>query len=76
MLALLIAPFTMSCSNISTTYDYTPNQTGLVACKFAAENTALIPNQHDDLVYGDDTVQRRSQVRNSIADCYEKLEQE
>ncbi len=31
---------------------------------------------YEDLVYGDGTVQSRSQVRNGIADCYEKIEGE
>ena len=75
MLALLVASTTMSCTSVPTIYDYTPNQTGLLACKFAAETIAPIPTQHEHLVYGDATVQSRTQARNSSADCYEKLYQ-
>ena len=76
LLTLLFVALTMSCSSVSTIYDYTPNQTGMLACKFASETTnARIPIQHEDLVYGDGTVQRRSQGHNGIAECYEKLEQ-
>jgi len=75
LLIPLITIFTVGCSSVPTIYDYTPNQTGMLACKFASETTnAGIPIQHEDLVYGDGTVQRRSQGHNGIAECYEKLE--
>ena len=54
-------------------YDYTPNQTGLLACRFAAETTVPIATHHEEPVYGDGTVQSRTRVRNGIADCYENL---
>ena len=75
MLALLVATVTMSCTSVPTIYDYTPNQTGLLACRYAAETTGPIPTHHEHLVYGDATVQSRTQARNGTADCYEKLEQ-
>jgi len=73
MPALLVATLTMSCSSAPTMYDYTPNQTGLLACRFAAETTVPIATHHEEPVYGDGTVQSRTRVRNGIADCYENL---
>jgi hypothetical protein len=32
--------------------------------------------QHEEVVYGEGTVQSRTQARNGIADCYKKLGQE
>ncbi|MBT3426242.1 MAG: hypothetical protein HOJ61_01020 [Gammaproteobacteria bacterium] len=70
----LITIFTVGCSSTSAEHDYTINQTGMVACKFASEATMPTTVQHEDLVYGDGTVQSRSQAHNGIGDCYEKLE--
>jgi hypothetical protein len=75
LLILLITAFTISCSSTSTEHDYTINQTGMVACKYASETITPIIMQHENLVYGDGTVQSRSQAHNGIADCYEKLEE-
>tara|TARA_B110001454_G_C12400904_1_gene300850 strand:+ start:354 stop:500 length:147 start_codon:yes stop_codon:yes gene_type:complete len=47
----------------------------MVACKYASEIIEPLITRHEDLVYGDGTVQSRSQARNGIADCYEKLEE-
>jgi len=75
LLILLATALVLSCSNTTTEYDYTINQTGMVACKYASEIIEPLITRHEDLVYGDGTVQSRSQARNGIADCYTKLEE-
>ena len=76
MLSLLVVMLTMSCASVPTMHDYTVNQTGLVACKFATETMPPMAIQHEEVVYGEGTVQSRTQARNGIADCYKKLGQE
>lgn len=76
MLSLLVVMLTMSCASVPTMRDYTANQTGLVACKFATETMPPMAIQHEEVVYGEGTVQSRTQARNGIADCYKKLGQE
>ena len=49
-------------------HDYTANQTGLVACKFAAETMPPMPIDHELAIYGEGTVQSRTQARQGIAD--------
>jgi hypothetical protein len=71
---LLTSALVISCSNATTERDYTINQTGMVACRYASETMMPPITGYEDLVYGDGTVQSRSQVRNGIADCYEKIE--
>lgn len=71
----LITAFTISCSSTSTEHDYSINQTGMVACKYASETIMPIIIQYEDLVYGDGTVQSRAQAYNGIDDCYEKLQE-
>ena len=75
LLILLATALVLSCSNTTTEYDHTINQTGMVACKYASEIIEPLITRHEDLVYGDGTVQSRSQARNGIADCYTKLEE-
>jgi len=74
LLMLLTSALVISCSNATTERDYTINQTGMVACRYASETMMPPITGYEDLVYGDGTVQSRSQVRNGIADCYEKIE--
>ena len=76
MLSLLVVMFITSCASLPTMHDYTANQTGLVACKFATETMPPLAIQHEEAVYGEGTVQSRTQARNGIADCYKKLGQE
>ena len=76
MLSLLIVMFTTSCESLPTMHDYTANQTGIVACKFAAETMPPMPIHHELAIYGEGTVQSRTQARQGIADCYKKLGQE
>ena len=76
MLSLLVVMFITSCASLPTMHDYTANQTGLVACKFATETMPPMAIQHEEVVYGEGTVQSRTQARNGIADCYKKLGQE
>ena len=71
---LLTSALVISCSNTTTELDYTINQTGMVACRYASETMMTSITGYEDLVYGDGTVQSRTQVRNGIADCYEKIE--
>ncbi len=75
MLSLLVVVLTTSCADLPTMHDYTANQTGLVACKFAAETMPPMPTHHELAIYGEGTVESRTQARQGIANCYKRLGQ-
>lgn len=50
------------------------NQTGMVACKYAALTMSPPITRHEDRAYGEGTVQARQQARDGAVDCVKQLE--